>query len=60
MAHDDPQALRDKIKQMVPEYECPELQRPAESGRGRVAANRIRGRPATRKIAANESARTGR
>jgi len=29
-AHDKPQDLRDKIKQLVPEYECPDVQRPAE------------------------------
>ena len=52
IAHDAPQGLRDKIKQLVPEYECPELQRPAESEE--VISLQINPRrPPTRKIVAN-------
>jgi FlaA1/EpsC-like NDP-sugar epimerase len=50
-AHEDTQLLRDRIKQLVPEYECPETQQPAEPEEV-VSLQLNPRRPPTRKIAA--------
>ena len=51
VAHDDTQSLRTKIKEIVPEYECPEAPRPAESEEV-VSLQLNAGRPIQRRIGA--------
>ena len=49
VVHADAQMLRDKIKEIVPEYECPDAPRPAETEEV-ISLQLNAGRPIQRKI----------